>query len=186
MLRLALFALALSFLAFGHGTEAVIDNERVVVWDTTHALPAATHNFVAVSLSQLGTAVYGHPGQIPSREGTRTIVIELKDNAPMTIPNNSGYPLAYPRPHANKLFENDRVIAWRVEWPPGQPTPMHFHDKDAVAVFEATGAIQSATPDGKKTGAPTRFGEVIFAGRNRTHAELLLSGQARAIIIELK
>jgi hypothetical protein len=164
----------------------MLDNERVIVWDTTSALPAANHDFVAVSLSQLGTARYGHRGEVPSKAGTRTIVIELKDNTPAPIPNNSGYPLAFPRPHATKLFENDRVIAWSVVWPAAEPTPMHFHDKDALAVFEATGALQSTTPDGNKTVAANRFAQVLFAPRNRTHTEMLFSGQARAVIIELK
>jgi hypothetical protein len=186
MLRLVLFAVALSVPPLSHGTEPLIDNERVVVWDTMNALPPSKHDFVSVSLSQLGTAVYGNQGEVPSQGGARTIVIELKENSPAPIPNNSGYPLAFPRPHAAKLFENDRVIAWSVQWPPGEPTPMHFHDKDAVAVFEATGSLQSATPDGKKTAAATRFGEVLFAGRDRTHAELRLGGEVRAIIIELK
>jgi len=126
MLRLALFAVALSLPAVSHGTEPLIDNERVVVWDTTSALPPSKHDFVSVSLSQLGTAVYGHQGEVPSKGRTRTIVIELKDNSPAPIPNNSGYPLAFPRPHAAKLCENDHVIAWSVQWPPGESTPSAF------------------------------------------------------------
>lgn len=186
MLRLALFALSLSFAALSHAAQPVLDNQRVIVWDTTSALPAAQHDFIAVPLSRLGTALFGRRGEVASENGSRTIVIELKDNAPGLIPNDSGYPLAFPRPHAVKLFENDRVIAWNVVWPSGAPTPMHFHDKDAVAVFEATGALQSTTPDGKNSVAATRFGEVVFAPRNRTHSEVLFSGRARAIIIELK
>ena len=186
MRRLALFALSLSFAAFAHGAEPAFENARVIVWDTRTALPAATHDFVAVPLSQMGTARFGHRGEIPSKDGTRTIVIELKDTALAPIRNNSGYPLAYPRPNATRLFENDRLIAWDVRWPPGEPTPMHYHDKDALAVFEATGAIQSTTPDGKKTAGPNQIGQIIFAGRDRTHSEMLLRGQARAVIIELK
>jgi len=186
MLRLALFAVSLSFAAFSHGAEPVFENARVIVRDTRTALPLATHDFVAVSLSQLGTAKFGHRGEVPSQDGTRTIVIELKDHVPAPIRNHSGYPLAYPRPHAIRLFENARVIAWNVEWPPGEATPMHFHDKDALAVFEATGALQSTTPDGNSTSGANRFGEVLFAGRDRTHSEVLLHGHARAVIIELK
>lgn len=186
MLRPALIALGLSFAALSHAASPVLDNERVIVGDTTSALPAAQHDFIAVSLAQLGTARFGRRGEIPSKHGTRTVVIELKDNAPGTIANNSGYPQAFPRPHASKLFENDRVIAWNVVWPSGAPTPMHFHDKAAVAVFEATGALQSTTPDGNKTVAPNQFAQVVFAPRNRTHSEMLFSGRARAVIIELK
>jgi hypothetical protein len=186
MRGLAVCAVSLSFAAFAHGAEPALENARVIVWDARTALPAAIHDFVAVPLSQVGTARFGHRGEVLSKGGTRTIVIELKDTALAPIRNNSGYPLAYPRPNATKLFENDRVIAWDVQWPPGEPTPMHYHDKDALAVFEATGAIQSTTPDGTKTGGPNRVGQIIFAGRDRTHSEVLLRGQARAVIIELK
>jgi len=186
MRRLALFALCMGSAVFASATEPAFENARVIVWDTRVALPAATHDFVAVPLSQAGTARFGHRGEIPSRDGTRTIVIALKNAALPPIQNHSGYPLAYPRPNATKLFENDRVIAWDVRWPPGEPTSMHYHDKDALAVFEADGAIQSTTPDGKKTGGPNQIGQIIFAGRDRVHSEMLLRGQARAVIIELK
>ena len=186
MLRMVVVAFGVGFAALTQGAEPVFDNQRVTVWDTTVALPASKHDFVAVPLAQSGAARFGHRGEIPSHAGARTIVIELKDQTPPPIPNNSGYPLAYPRPHSTKLFENDRVIAWDVVWLPGEATPMHFHDKDLLAVFEASGQIQSTTPDGKKEVGPNRFAQVLFAPRDRTHSEVLFSGQARAIIIELK
>lgn len=182
----ALVAAILSFPRLSHGAEPVLDNERVTVWDTTMALPAAQHEFVAVPLEQPGTAVFGHRGEVPSEDGVRTIVIELKDSSLAPIANNSGYPLAFPRPYAVKLFENARVVAWNVTWPPGEPTPMHFHDKDALAVFESAGSLQSATPDGKTTVGANHFADIVFAPRNRTHSELLSSGHERAVIIELK
>jgi hypothetical protein len=186
VLRIHACILALSFAAVSSGAEPVIDNERVTVWDTTSALPPAQHDFVAVALTQKGTAVYGHRGAIPSNDGARTVVVELKDNAPATIPNNTAYPLAFPRPHAKKLLENNRVIVWRTAWRTREPTPMHFHDKDAAVVFEANGALQSTTPDGKSTVTEITLGKVSFNRRDRTHSETLLSGHARAIVIELK
>jgi hypothetical protein len=186
MLRIFSCILALSFAALSHGAEPVIDNERVAVWDTTSALPPAQHDFVAVSLKQKGTAVFGHRGAIPSKDGARTVVIELKDSSPAPIPNNTVYPPAFPRPHATKLLENDRVIVWNTGWRPGKPTPMHFHDKDVVVVFEATGALQSTTPDGKSVVSEFKFADIRFNRRDRTHSETLMSGQARAIAVELK
>jgi hypothetical protein len=186
MLRISLCILALSFAALSRGAEPVIDNDRVTVWDTTSALPPASHDFVAVPLSQKGTAVFGHRGAIPSKEGARTVVIELKDSSPAPIPNNTAYPPAFPRPHAKKLLENDRVIVWNSGWRPGKPTPMHYHDKDTVVVFEATGTIQSATPDGKSVVSEFKFADVRFNRRDRTHSETLMSGHARAIVVELK
>jgi len=186
MLRVSLCILALSFAASSRGAEPVIDNDRVTVWDTASALPPAQHDYVAVSLTQKGTAVFGHRGAIPSKDGARTVVVELKDNSPAPIPNSTTYPLAFPRLHARKLLENDRVIVWNTVWRPGKPTPMHFHDKDVLVVFEANGTLQSTTPDGKSTVSEIQFAKVSFNARDRTHSELLLSGHARAVVIELK
>ena len=63
---------------------------------------------------------------------------------------------------------------------------MHFHDKDAVVVFEATGALEATTPDGKSTVTEIKFGEVRFNPRGRIHTETLSSGQAHAVVAELK
>jgi hypothetical protein len=191
------YLLALSFATVAHGGEPIIDYERVTVWDATSALLPAEYDFVAVPLSHEGitvadrpaSAVLGHRGTAPSKDGTRTIVIELKDKPasgapePARGPNNTGYPLVFPRPHSKKLLENDRVIVWDTVWPPGEVTPMHFHDKDAVAVFESNGVLQSTTPDGKKIALDVKFGDVKFSRRDRTHSEVLVSGQAHAIIL---
>ncbi len=75
---------------------------------------------------------------------------------------------------------------WDTVWFPGEPTPVHFHDKDAVVVFESNGVIQSTPLDGKKAVTEVKFADVLFNRRDRTHSELLLSGHAHAIIIELK
>jgi len=114
------------------------------------------------------------------------VIVELKDHAVSPIANTTGYPLAFPRPHARKLLENDKVIVWDYTWRPKEPTPMHFHDKDALVVFEATGALQSTTPDGKGVTNEFKFGDIRFNSRDRTHTELLLSGRQHAVITELK
>ena len=186
MLRLGFAVLASSFAAFSWGAEPVIDNDRVTVWDTTQALPPAQLDFVAVSLSRKGTAHFGHAGSVPGKAGVRTVVIELKDHALPPIANSSGYPLAFPRPRATKLLENDKVVVWDYAWRPKTPSPMHFHDKDTLVVFEATGALQSTTPDGKATVNENKFGDIRFNRRDRTHTELLVSGVGHAVITELK
>src|ERR1700722_3923533 len=147
-----LFAmLASSVAALSWGAEPVIDNDRVTVWDTTQPLPPAQHDFVAVSLSRKGTAYFGHKGSAPGKAGVRTVVIELKDHALPPLANTTGYPLAFPRPHVRKLLENDKIVVWDYTWRPNVPSPMHFHDKDTLVVYEATGALQSTTPVGKAT-----------------------------------
>jgi hypothetical protein len=186
MFRVTLFVVALGIATLSHGAEPILDNERVTVWDTTSALPAAQHDFVAVSLSQKGTAVFGHKGDIAGEAGVRTVVIELKDHRPAPIANTSGYPLAFPRRYARKLLENDQVVVWDNVWHPGKPTPMHFHDKDALVVYEATGALQSTSPDGKQAVGDYQFAQIRFSPRDHSHTELLIRGHGRAVITELK
>ena len=186
MFRTTLFVFALGFATLSHGAEPVLDNERVTVWDTTSALPPAQHDFVAVSLSQKGTAVFGHKGDIAGKAGDRTIVIELKGHPLGSIANNSGYPLAFPRRYARKLLENDQVVVWNNVWHQGMPTPMHFHDKDALVVYEATGALQSTTPDGKQVVSEYNFAQTRFSPRDHSHTEVLVRGHGLAVITELK
>jgi hypothetical protein len=186
MMKPLLCILGLSFAALAQGAEPILDNEHATVWDTAVALPPSLHDFVEVSLSQKGTARFGHQGDRPGRTGSRTIVIELKDLPVTPLANETGYPLAFPRKHVKKLLENAQVVVWDSVWLPGEPTPMHFHDKDAVAVFEAAGALKSTTPDGKSVITENQFGNVRFGARNRTHTEILISGEAHAVITELK
>jgi hypothetical protein len=186
MLKIALCTIALGVATSSFAAEPVLDNERVTVWDTTTVLPPAQYDFVAVSLARKGTAIYGHKGELPGETGVRTIVIELKDHPLAPIANPTGFPLAFPRPHAKKLLENDRVMVWNYVWRPGVPTPMHFHDKDALVVFEGSGALQSTTPDSNSAVAEYKFAEIRFNPRERAHSELLVRGHTRAVITELK
>jgi hypothetical protein len=186
MLKTTFCALALGFAAVSFGAEPVIDNERVTVWDVTGVLPPAQLDFVAVSLSQKGRAVFGHKGDTPGKAGVRSIIIELKDHAVPPIANPTTYPLAFPRPHVKKLLANDKVVVWDYVWRPNEPTPMHFHDKDTVTVDEEDGNLKSTTPDGKSVVNEHRFGDIRFNRRDRTHTEVLVSGRAHAVITELK
>jgi hypothetical protein len=186
MYRAVFFVFALNIAVVSYGAEPVLDNERVTVWDTTTPLPPAQHDFVAVSLVHRGTAKFGHKGDEAGRAGMRTIVIELKDHPLMPISNTSGYPLAFPRPNAKKLLDNEKVVVWDNVWYPRKPTPMHFHDKDALVVYEATGALQSTSVDGKKTVGEYQFGQIRFSPRDHTHTEVLVRGRGRAVILELK
>jgi hypothetical protein len=164
---------------------AVIDNERVKVWDTTESLGAMPDDFVAISFVG-GNAVFGHAGEIAGNKGTRTIVIDLKSHPVAPLANNSGYPNAYPRPHIEKLLENDRVIVWRYRWYLNDPTPMHFHDKDVVVVYLEDSALQSTEPNGKIVVNEYKSGDIRFNRRDRIHTELVVRDAASAVITELK
>jgi hypothetical protein len=102
------------------------------------------------------------------------------------IENTSGYPLAFPRPGVKKVLENERVIVWDFTWTPGVAVPMHFHDKDVVALLLEDGDLQSTTLDGKAVMNSYTPGTVRFNLRNRTHTEMLVRGKQRAIFTELK
>jgi hypothetical protein len=184
--QLTLLVAAAAGPSLAQGAQPSIDNERITVWDTTVPLPPAEHDFVAVSLSAKRSAVFGHKGDIPGVAGVRTVVIELKDHPVAPIPNNSGYPNAFPRARAKKLLENDRVIVWSYSWNLNEPTPMHFHDKDIVVVYGEDTALKSTTPDGKSVVNENKSGDIRFNRRDRVHSELLVRGTGSAVMTELK
>ena len=184
-LSAAVAAPALTVPAVASEALAVIDNERVRVFDTTAAVPAMPDDFVAISFAG-GDAVFGHAGEGAGSPGARTIVIDLKNHPVAPLANNSGYPNAYPRPHIERLLENDRVIVWRYRWNPGEPTPMHFHDKDVVVVYLEDSALQSTEPNGRIVVNEYKSGDIRFNTRDRVHTELVVRGSASAVIAELK
>jgi tetratricopeptide (TPR) repeat protein len=161
----------------------IIDNDRVVVWDVTDSAPPRAFDAVVVSLS--GSAAYLPKGAQLKIAG-QSIVIDLKDHPVAPIENTSGYPPAFPRSGAEKIIENERVIVWDCTWTLGVATPMHFHDKDVVAVFLEEGDLKSTIPDGESVVNPHMPGEVRFALRKRTHTEKLIRGKQHAILTELR
>ena len=211
----ALFFSGASNAAQGEGSKPIIDNERVAVWDITWSKgkpgPIAKHqyDFVTVYLTggtikttrpdgitstvtrKAGEALFQHKDEVASEEGAseqpaRSIVVELKDHPVPPLPNKSGYPNAFPRPHVKKVLENSRVIVWDYTWLPGTPTPMHFHDKDVVVVYFDNGSLKSTTPDGQNVVNDYSFGQAKFNLRDRIHTELLVKGTQHAVMTELK
>ena len=183
MVRVLLFCAMLFQAGSQTALKPIMENDRVVVWDVTDSAPARAFDAVVVSLS--GNAAFLPKGEPPKIAG-RSIVIDLKDHPVSPIENTSGYPLAFPRPGVKKVLENERVIVWECTWTSGVATPMHFHDKDVVAVFLEDGDVKSTTPDGQSVVNPHTFGEVRFALRNRAHTETLVRGKQRAIFTELR
>jgi hypothetical protein len=197
--RLAVVAGACVFacvLAFGQEPKPVIDNEHVTVWDETLTKdsPRPTDTVVLwIAGPKVRTAQFIPKGSKldpmgagKGTEGSRSLIIDLKDAPATPYENKTGYPPAFPRPHAKKLLENDRVIVWSYRWSPGEPTPMHFHDKDVVVVYLEDSALTSTTPDGKKTVNDYKAFDVKFNKGNRTHTELLDHGSGSAMMMELK
>jgi hypothetical protein len=177
----------------------IIENERVAVWDFTWTrgvpglLERQTTDSVWISVSpSVGDVRYwakGAPRRADRSIGSpfRLIAIDLKDRPVAPLKNTSGFPNAFPRPgNSRRVFENDRVIVWDFTWTPGQPTPMHFHDKDVVVVYLGTGTLRSTTPDGKAVDSKWKPADTRFNLRDRIHTETLVEGTLRAIIMELK
>ena len=198
----------------GDNATQIIDNPRVTVFDvpSTTGKPTSMHRHAydtvvvypsggavyvtgesgASGVASQSTAVFQPKGVTHFDEGasgdaSRAIVIELKDRVVAPIPNATGYQNAFPdRPGAKKVIDNARVVAWDYTWTPGEPTPVHFHDKDVVVVFLEDGTLRSTTLTGEVTFNEITVGKTMFNPRARLHREELIKGKARALIVELK
>jgi len=53
------------------------------------------------------------------------------------------YPHAFPREGVKKLFDNDRITIWEVNWIKNVPQPFHRHRYDMAGVFCGTGTYRS-------------------------------------------
>jgi hypothetical protein len=168
----------------------------VRVWSDSGAQPGsgtqpASGTLAAIRVTLDGRVEYHAPGaSFPAASsplpGGYAVVIELKDVKVAPLPNATGYPLAFPRPNVKKVIDNDRVVIWDYTWTPGVPTPTHFHDKDVVVTYLEDGALRSTDPGGTSVVNEHYFGFTKLNSRDRVHTEELVSGQARAIIVELK
>lgn len=198
------------------GAKQIFDNERVTIWDVTwikgKPSPMHRHKYDLVGVYLVGSPIkvtvpdgtgreskveegfvlFQPKGVTHIEEGLveenprHAILIDVKDHRAAPIPNTSGLPNAFPREGAEKRLENERVVIWDYRWAPGRPTPMHFHDKDVVVVVMEGGELESTTPDGKSRVSRVYYGEASFTPGNRAHSEKLVSGNARAILVELK
>jgi hypothetical protein len=176
----------------------IIDNQRATVWDLswTKGVPAGMErtstNALWISVAPTpGTVVYWQKGaerraSQASGAPTHMVVVDIKDAPAGTLENKSGYSNAFPRPGSKKILENEHVVVWDYTWMLGQPTAMHFHDKDALVVYLKKGAVKSTTPDGKSDVTARTEGMTAFNARARVHTETLVEGESRAIITEFK
>jgi hypothetical protein len=105
--------------------------------------------------------------------------------------NKENYPHAYPRKGATKIFENNRVQVWEVNWLKNIPQPIHRHLYDMAGVYLRYGFINVTTPEGKVN--PSGKFEVprpYFQLAGITHKEEAVGGpddpERLAIMIDLK
>lgn len=204
----AALALAAAQPGWAQAPAPVIDNAQVTVHDL-HLVPgtpgpALTHagDYVVLHISggrvqgngvaatdAAGSASFGHGGTVTDTAldaPVHEVVVDLKDGPSGSVPNTSGLPNGFPRPGSKKVFENARVIVWNYAWQLGQPTPMHFHDKNVVVVYGGDGPLKSVSPDGTTVINRYKTGEIRFNAANRAHYEEVISGSQNAVMMELK
>jgi quercetin dioxygenase-like cupin family protein len=197
------------------GAKQLVDNERVTVWDVTwpkgKPSPMHRHRYDLAGVYLVGSLIritlpdgtirestvdegYVHfqregithieEGMVEDRP-RHAILIDLKNHAVTPPPRPAGLPPAFPREGARNRFENERIAVWEYGWTE-EATPLHFHDRDLVAVVMEGGEIESTTPDGRRQVTRIARGEASFAPGNRAHSERRVSGTPRAILVELK
>ena len=203
---------ALSISAFA-ASKQVIDNPRVTVWDVTlaagesapptprdldtvtlilegGAIKTAKGGASATATRDFGDAIFTAKGSdaVDTAMGgpVHEVVIALKGGAAPSSPSPAGMPNAFPREGAQKMFENDRAIAWKFSWMPGVAVPMHHHDKDTVMVFRYDGPIRSTNPKGEVSILPFGKNEIRFSPAGTTHTETLAGEKQSAADLELK
>ncbi len=101
------------------------------------------------------------------------------------------YPHAFPRTGVTRLFDNDRITIWEVNWKNGVPQPVHRHRYDMAGVYLRYGKITVTTPDGRATtGAPFEVPRPYFQVKDVTHREEAVGApgdpERLAIMVDLK
>jgi redox-sensitive bicupin YhaK (pirin superfamily) len=198
----------------GSTDKPVIDNDRVTVWDVKLAPgesgPSSSADFDSVILfleggqvrttrnndmSSVAVHAFGDAVFVPKgSHATDTVVsgqvhevvIALKGHHVPPNEGPPGIPHSFPRPGAEKMFENDQAIAWKFSWTPGVPVPMHHHDKDTIMVFRYDGPVRSTDPAGQQRILPFAKGQILYSKAGTTHTETLIGERQSAVDLELK
>lgn len=112
--------------------------------------------------------------------------------ASMTVAADD-YPHAFPREGTKKLFDNERVTAWEVNWIRDAPQPIHRHRFDMAGVYLRYGPIRVTSLDGKVSPQrpPFEVPRPYFQEKGVTHREEMIgfapdAPQRQAIMFDLK
>ena len=87
--------------------------------------------------------------------------------------------------HYKVEFENDRVRVLRITYGPHEKSVMHSHPA-SVAVFLTDSNVQMTMPDGKKTPATAKAGQVLWEDGIKHLPENLSDKPFELIQVELK
>lgn len=92
------------------------------------------------------------------------------------------YPHAYPRAGVTKIFENDRGMAWNVEWHKNIEQPYHRHLYDMAGVYLRFGPIRVTRLDGSTSPRrpPFDIPRPYFQKKGVTHKEEVIGFAADA------
>jgi hypothetical protein len=122
----------------------------------------------------------------PNAKSRAAILIAIKARRATPIERPPTIRAAFPRDGARQVADTGLVTVWEVSWLRGQQTPLHFHDKDVVAVYLDAVTVRTIPREGRPTATPRKAGDAIFLEGGRTHVEECIEGPRRDIIVELK
>ena len=105
------------------------------------------------------------------------------------------YPHAFPRQGTAKLFDNERLTAWEVNWLKGVMQPVHRHQYAMAGVYLRFGQITVTAPDEPVPTIPTpgpvfEIPRPYYQPKDITHREVAFGGpgdpERLAIMLDLK
>ena len=98
-------------------------------------------------------------------------------------------PPGWPRDGAKKLIENDRGIAWNVEYYKDKSSPLHEHPYFFAGLDLNTGSVVTRRPGETKWTEPgvVKKDNMWFLPKGLTHAEMTVSDPGRhTVVIDVK
>jgi quercetin dioxygenase-like cupin family protein len=87
--------------------------------------------------------------------------------------------------HYKVLFENDQVRVLRIQYAPGDKSPMHQHP-DSVAVFLSEQTAKFTFPDGKNEVVTGKTGEAKWIPGGSHEPENIGNKPLEVVLVELK
>jgi hypothetical protein len=178
------------------GTNKLLENDRVLVWDITwlkQTYPLHKHVYDLIGVyytdgdriivSQQGerrpvstkaweTAVQAqgvtHIEEGASDTPLRAVFVEMKEQAASGAIDSAGTAAAFPGGAGKQLRDTERAILWEFAPPPAKGAP-HRHQRDAVVI-----AFNGRTP------------RATFVKQGTVHADEGTAGADRLYVVELK
>jgi hypothetical protein len=180
----------------------LMDNERINAWDVywikNQPTPMHTHQIDQFSItlaagllhtrrpdaewtkpnmSKVGSVTFVPAGTTHQEEGLsdvpqHKIMLEIKPS-----PDNSGSHGTQPGESATKLFENPRLVAWDMNWKPGEKIARPAETLDTVTMFIEGGTLNNVAH---------KMGDAVFSHATPAHTETASAGSPHVVVVELK